>query len=106
MTTAFDAMAFLDELMAKPRPKPEITATKQVRVVDADAFEANVFGGHCFLSYYPDITTKGITVGLMNSRWYVLHENGMPVNSDGFFTKKEMKYLEEIKADDEPQTVA
>lgn len=105
MTDTFDAMASLDELMAKPRPKQEITTTKKVRVPDAAAFEANVFGGHCFLSYYPDITTIGITVGLMNSRWYVLHENGKPVNSGGFFTKKEMKYLEDIP-NDQPQTVA
>lgn len=78
---------------------------KQVRVIDAAAFEANVFGGHCFLEYWPHITTTGVTVGHHAGRWYVLHENGMRINDTVFFTKKEMKYLEEIK-DATTQTVA
>lgn len=85
----------MEKLMSRNHNK-----TKQVKVVDVPKFEANVFGGHCFLSNFPEITTTGVTVRHSThygrNCWHVI-ENDVRVHDTSFFTEEEMVYLEEVK---------
>ena len=62
----------------------------RVLVIDPNLFECGVFGGRCFLDYYPNITTTGVEVIHTDDSFYVTLDGERPVNDTAFFTHAEL----------------
>jgi hypothetical protein len=64
-------------------------------IKDRNAFERKVFGADCFLQWWPEILTTGVTIERqeVNGKgwYYILGADGRRVNHTAFFTWKEMQ---------------
>jgi len=72
----------------------------KARAKSAAQLEATVFGGHCFLEYWPHILTTGVEGFWSGDKWYV--EGDQPyvaVNSTTYFTKEEFEENMELVND-------
>lgn len=68
----------------------------KIKVLDENQFEARVFGGWVFLTLWPHALTEGVEVlkgdpfnfGFEN--YFVLGDDGKPVNDTAFFTEEDV----------------
>jgi hypothetical protein len=67
----------------------------KIKIKDLEGFKNNVFGADSFLKYWPQLTTEGLQVELINDYFYLI-ENGKLINDTAFFSRNEMEYLEQV----------
>lgn len=64
--------------------------TMKVRIKNERDFRAGVFGGDCFVEYWPNLLTEGMEVEKHeNGFWYIVGGN-----DSSFFTEEDLEYLE------------